>query len=541
MLCREYPNAIRPKPHQGDGGIDVLIPGSDGAAIYQIKGYTGNLTSVQKNHIKKSWEALLKYSATESLKIAEWNIVITENLTNPQRKWLDGLIKDASFPCYLHTIDWVEALVAKYPDVIDYYLHDGKDRLESSIKSYLSIISPDTSTRPVESQERIANLHKTLNDLDPLYRYDFSVEGINPGQPPAPVSPSPGLVAAVHISDSSRRITYKIFARFNEALNERPIPGRFTIVAERGSELETQLQDWAQFGTPLQGVPVRQFSADLPGGFAAEQTGGSISIIPSGSNSENLTEITMTVVDSDGSEISSLDFKTEEVTTGFDKKSIRTAGRERLVGSVTYELRIGPDDGLNSCQLTLIDITGKKPNDILPGLRFIASIKPTRKLRIDIKDGPPLARAAIPGELLSEVEGDRMIAACEAISAIQRVTFVRIVVPDLAMTTWDTFNSWLNSAALLRGEEITGTWTEVKAHLLQGTEAPEYDVGTLRIQGPWQVQIGENTYNIGLVDTYWASAHQDESRPPEQHDDHVDAWYIPAGPNALSIRMASKQ
>ena len=82
MLCREYPNANRPKPARGDGGIDLLVPSANGAAIYQIKGFTGNLTSTQKRHIKESWEALAKYSAANSLKISEWNLVIPENLTN---------------------------------------------------------------------------------------------------------------------------------------------------------------------------------------------------------------------------------------------------------------------------------------------------------------------------------------------------------------------------------------------------------------------------------------------------------------------------
>lgn len=144
--------------------------GSDGAAICQIKCFTGNLTSSQKNHIKKSW--------------TERNLVITDNLTNPQRKWLDTLIKDADFPRHVHTIDWVEGLVSKYPDVVDHYFQDGKDRLETSIKSYLSIISPETSTQPAESRERVVDLHRTLNNLDPHYRYDFSVEAINPQHPP---------------------------------------------------------------------------------------------------------------------------------------------------------------------------------------------------------------------------------------------------------------------------------------------------------------------------------------------------------------------
>jgi hypothetical protein len=280
----------------------------------------------------------------------------------------------------------------------------------------------------------------------------------------------------------------------------------------------------------------------LPGGFATKQESGFISVIPSGPIDENLlTEITMTVLDSEGVETNSLDFNTEQATSGFDKKTIRTTGRELLVGSMTYEFRFSPDDKASSLDLTHINITGKRPRDILPGLRFIAARKPTRTIQIDIKDGPPLARASIPGELLSEIEGNRMIAACEALAVIQTKVSVRIVVPDLATTTWDTFYQWLNAAALIRGDELNGKWTEVKFHLAPGATLPQHDVGPLIARTPCQVQVGDNVYKIGEVETYFASASQDKTRPVEQHDDHLDAWYVPSGSETMKMRMVPKQ
>ena len=64
-------------------------------------------------------------------------------------------------------------------------------------------------------------------------------------------------------------------------------------------------------------------------------------------------------------------------------------------------------------------------------------------------------------------------------------------------------------------------------------------VGTLLNRGPWTVQIGDNTYSIGTVDMYFAAGRVDETRPPEQHDDHLDVWYIPAGTDSMTLQLAS--
>lgn len=79
MLCRRFPNAVRPKPSQGDGGVDLLVPVPDGSIIYQIKAFTGNLTGSQKNQIKKSWNALAKYSADAFINVVEWHLATPEN------------------------------------------------------------------------------------------------------------------------------------------------------------------------------------------------------------------------------------------------------------------------------------------------------------------------------------------------------------------------------------------------------------------------------------------------------------------------------
>lgn len=137
MLCRRFPAGVRPQPSRGDGGIDFLVPGSDGAAIWQIKKFAENLTDKQKNQIKRSFDTLVKYSVEQSIRVTEWNLVNPRNPTNEQRAWLMGEVTaGAGFPRFWHGLDYVDGLAAEFPDVIDYYLRDGKDRLEAKIKEF---------------------------------------------------------------------------------------------------------------------------------------------------------------------------------------------------------------------------------------------------------------------------------------------------------------------------------------------------------------------------------------------------------------------
>jgi hypothetical protein len=95
MLCREHPTATRVKPSQGDGGIDVWVPEGDTAIVYQIKSYTGNINASRRAKVKKSWKTLLDYAQENSITISDWYLVMPENPTTGQLKWLEELTKQA--------------------------------------------------------------------------------------------------------------------------------------------------------------------------------------------------------------------------------------------------------------------------------------------------------------------------------------------------------------------------------------------------------------------------------------------------------------
>ena len=267
LLCREHPTATRVKASRGDGGIDVWVPEGDVAAVFQIKGYTGKIDSTRLRHIESSWKTLLVYIKENFITLSAWYLVTPENPTKEQLSWLRELTQGVAFPCVWRGLDFVDGLAAKYPEVIDYYLRDGKDRLEATVQRLLSVAGLNNpAASPASSIDSLKELHEALNQFDPHFYYDFSVETLSADGTCPPVQLTPGTVAAARVSDNKRCITYKIIPRFNEAIKERPVPGSMTLIAEPGSALQEQIEDWAKFGTPLRDVPAK----DVHGGLFTE-------------------------------------------------------------------------------------------------------------------------------------------------------------------------------------------------------------------------------------------------------------------------------
>jgi hypothetical protein len=143
FICRENPRAMRIRPSQGDGGIDVLVPAPGNpqtVVVYQVKCFHQNLTGGQKTQIEKSYRRVRRFATAHSLTITAWYLTLPLNPTNENWQWLLEFTADAEFPCEWRGLDYLEGLAAKYPDVVDYYLHDGKQRLDQAILALTNVL-----------------------------------------------------------------------------------------------------------------------------------------------------------------------------------------------------------------------------------------------------------------------------------------------------------------------------------------------------------------------------------------------------------------
>lgn len=171
--------------------------------------------------------------------------------TSEDEGWFHQLTAQAPFLC-----DWKGQLfwdseASKHAHVIDYYLRDGKARLEGRVRDLQYLLDqPGTPLRAVDISGRLEGLRAAINRDDPHYRYEFSTSATAPT-----ARQEPGLVMtrAVQLADSGWLST-DIFARYPQATEDAPIGGSMNIVIppdndQAGSgSLQADVQAFLEFG-----------------------------------------------------------------------------------------------------------------------------------------------------------------------------------------------------------------------------------------------------------------------------------------------------
>lgn len=512
LLCRENPAAERVRPARGDRGIDVFVPTPDGWIVYQVKSFTESLTSSHKRQIKKSWMRFLEFIDERKLKVKEWYCIRPLNATIPDRDWLAELTGDPAFPRAWKGLDFCEGLVAKFPDVVDYYLFDGKEQLRKTIEVFLRAAGFAKGAadvfHPSDALPTLETLHAALNKLDPHYYFDFSVDTVPPGAEPPVPQPADNLVASAIRRAGDQAVTFRIFARFKEATTERPVPGTFTPSAEPGSPEAKAWEDFLTFGVPVEALPVTAMSLELPGGLGATAEDGLVNVGPAQLDGARPFDLHVAVIDAAGTELASAVVRMDSPTIGVTGGGIGLHGTE-AAGVFDLDLRIRPAGEALALSLHSRDFTGAPPADVLPGLRLLAVCQPPHLLHLSLRNGPSLGeQIAIPEQLPGSAQRRRVIRVCEALAAIQRVTPVQITVPDLTQTTNDEARAWIEAAQLLGNETFEERWTD--AHLTFNPEATLPAVGDgpapIEFAVPLKIVIGGKEVELGVKKVHLLSA-----------------------------------
>jgi hypothetical protein len=365
------------------------------------------------------------------------------------------------------------------------------------------------------------------------------VDSLGPDGKLPDVVNAPDMVCAVQSGGQERCTTYRIFARYNGATEDRPIPGKLQLVIAPGSDLSRQLDDFNDFGMPLSNVPAQDVQVDLPGGFAPPSAEASVTLTPLvRSPPTGYGDLTMRVLPETGTDVlAELDFTTGALTSGAAGGGMRTVGHDRFARVLRYELRVR-QGGASNLNFQMGEMAGHPPEDILRALRFLREVRAPARLQLAARNGPDLdVPFPVNGEVIAQEPADQLIQICEDLATIQRPLFERILMPDLAQHTLEDVGSWRTAAKLLRGEVLEGTWRELPIHLHEDAViSPDIVVGML--QNPLHVKIAARTYPLGTVITQLHSMHVDMSREPTDHDGHKDVWVIPGGDDTATQRLS---
>lgn len=512
MLLREKPAGQRIRPSRGDGGVDVLIPISKSVwEVYQVKGFTAPLNASQKRQITKSWDRLRSFTSKRNVEVSAWHVVRPLDPTHEDRDWLAELTDGAGIPTDWIGLSTVDGWAAKYPDAIDYYLRDSKERVLEQAKQLLSADSLGKTdlTMPADAVDGLESLHRALNSSDPHYRYDLHVEHApGPGEFTFPPE-VPGLVFSVTQAHDGVAVRMDVIARYNEAVNDRPIIINTTLRPEDPAQQE-HLRDFIEYGKPVRGMPA-SLDADLPGGFSVSDSAtGTVTILPTREQAAT-RHYEVIVTDDEGAELSRLTLAMQAPTHGIDGQRFAWEGRDAS-GVVTFGVEHDSTTTITNIWTSAGDITGTHPAEAVRALAALSTMIAGVTLDLALRDGPTILRLEdIPESLVDAAAVDLRLSVCRSLAELQRHVPVPIVVPEAATVTNRDVKDWHEAASLLRGETVSRAWTSLgMTHTGKSTmQLP----GRIRITQDLTVSIGGRPWVVGLVDRVAVAARWEPESP----------------------------
>lgn len=532
LIFNEHPRATRIRPSQGDFGIDVLVPHPGDASladVYQIKKFATNLDSSQKRQIEDSFQRVLFGLVRRGIPLADWYLVMPLDPTIENAlDWFAGLpdvvisrmSSDEKLGLTKEEVDvitawrespgriiewkgltYCEVLTSKFWFVADYYLHGGNERIKSAVTEVAKILQRDLtladadadadapSASIVEPRELWGHLDRLgrVLDGDPHFRYGFSVD------PTAPqLVEEPGLIAAAQeIAPDGMCITFRIFERFAEALNERHVPINLRFQFEAGSAEQRAFDDWRKYGKPL--TAAVEIDADLPGGLGGSFSNATARILPAsgGTKYENRYRVT----DPDDATLAELRFSLTSVT-GLDRTGAWIQGQDTS-RIVSIEGQLDATDQTGKFSFSFDAPTGRDAAEVTAAIDFLANLSHPNRLQVADKYGPfhdfqdiPEAEAPFPLFVARYIS---------ALAALQAHTSTLIAVPDLTTVTGRDAQTVLRAAKLLDGQTIVGTWKAMEFDTDDAVAVDpqgHYQLATIE---PLTAVIGADTLTLGAV------------------------------------------
>jgi hypothetical protein len=535
LLFQERPMAWRRRPSQGDGGLDVAEPNPDGYHVYQIKGFTGSMTSSRRKQVDKSLQRILDDPRLDR-PVTGWSLVVPMDQTSEDEAWFRPLTAHAPFPC-----DWKGQLfwdseATKHANVIDYWLRDGKGRLEGKVRDLQHLLDqPGTPLRAVDIGGKLEDLRAAINRDDPHYRYEFSTSAATPQ-----VRHEPGLVMtrAVQLGDGGWLST-DVYARYPQATEDAPIHGSMRIVVPRGTKqpgsrsLEADLHAFLDFGRGLE-LPegtIQDLVVRAPAGLSREAATGAGVL-----GAAYLTEFRphddrFQVVDDTGMAIAKTTVRMTAATGG--QRGIEVAGVDKGGAfDVRIQLMDAEDQERSRARLTVSgrDFVGVPVRHLLPGLRVMDALHAPHELVWRPEFGPViLGRVPLPPEPVIQLPAGHL-RLVEAMSVIQEHTSIPIVMPDELAS--EEVVDILTTARLLRDGVVSSTWTT--GTLVLRPEAPDDALdaigpdGALLFDGDeWVVTIGQVSVPLGPC--YRVFFHPRVAEVQELEDGSRQVVFAPAG------------
>ena len=470
LISRLHPEAQRIDGSGGDGGRDVQLPLPSGLEIFELKSFTGRMTSTRRRQAKRSLKKAAEHSPVA------WHLVVPIDLNPNELKWFENITNGYQFPCDWLGKTWLDGHLANHPELPRYYIEGSSDEIVEALRelnkeqAYLGGGLPD-------AVERITALTTRLNELDPHYMFVFSA------------SPVEGIKVAV-------------LPRYPGAEKDRPIriDASFSFPdTEEGRAAAAALSDTVAYGAPstVSGDFVTNVIVD---GIPGLGTFGAAQLAFGPAQNQQATsapEIALRLVDEDGAVVLQLPLKVVGRNAGIQGGDLALMDYAGVVNVIirldvqthqfTLNYRFAPPDKM-------------LPGALMPALRFLSGIHSGLNMTVLFDGqptGPPVSATQTPPP---ELAGYTRLAT--DLDEIQRKSGVYFPMPSSLSA--DEQDDILVANQLLAEKIVSREWTSSKMTLpaksLDGlAELAAGEVRQLWVRLPYTLSLEGQDYPLGYV------------------------------------------
>jgi hypothetical protein len=519
LVAQDCPDTLRRTPARGDGGVDLMIPEDGGYVVYQVKSFTGRLGGPQRRQVQKSWE-IFREDPRLNRPVRAWYLVAPIDLTDSEHAWFEELTAGAPFPTGWRGEVYWNKLAADHPQVIDYYMTGGRDRIAQ--RSHALMAGTADPTRPLTAADVAASLEimrTALSREDPHYSYEF----VTSAAPLVPESLPRCVLSETRKLSDGGFLTICVVPKHRYSDRDAPIKGSLEIqIADPAAAVEFQkaFDGFSKFGRALD-IPEGSLSASLeaPGGLGGSMEGGSGRIGPMLVSNPPKRWRVVVIHPKDGV-AAAVPMHTESLTGG------HLGGAELSVHdpseSLQLRIQVSPPDASGGHELqfqfTWTSLAGKPVLDVLQVARILALLRPPYELQWRAEHGnASLAQRAFEKDY--SAIPDAVLRLIEDLGTLQERAPGVVRVPE---DIDPSFAAELHGyARMLRGEVLTGTWDEVTLNLKPNVDRGDVVArlqgeGALGMQEDQWVEFDDQQIDLGTFTTILASIRVAEEQDPDE-------------------------
>jgi hypothetical protein len=301
---------------------------------------------------------------------------------------------------------------------------------------------------------------------------------------------------------------------------------------EEGSETAARIEEWAKFGVPFTApLGSADLKMDLPGGLGGEVEGAGVTFGPAAVGAPY--ELRAEIVDEEGAVVASAHLKMGPRTVGFAGAGVRATGEEAN-GAFTIEMRFDATAESGTFSLTFTGIEGKRPSDVVQGMKFLAAFHAPHALRFGPLHRPAIDhRFAIPHP--ASRGGELGVQVVEALARIQERTHVQVTVPDLLEWTPGQIEEFIRIGKLLQGESVPVEWSPFDLRARPDAGDVAGDGVSVLLDLPLSVRLGDEEIPLGTLRRHLKAARIEVLDAAPGDDGLVAARLVPLDGNTSAV------